>query len=433
MKPTELEILRSEVGTLRDLLAVHEEQARSQFQIIRAQRERLEERARSLDEVNRRLVATSAYLQELNRAIPSVLLVCDEDYRVLSANETTSAILEYSEAELIGRSLSELIVGPFDEVLAPLSRGGVMRAEMALRTKSDEPIALLVSATMSVGARTPDRPDRWLVLVGIDIRDRKRLEDELRQAQKLESIGRLAAGVAHEINTPVQYVGDSLQFLREAIGDLLLVRGDEVPEDSDVGYVARAVPEALDRASEGLQRIATIVRSMKEFTRPDSNTPALIDLNHAVVSTLMVARSEYKYVADVETELGTLPPFPCFAGDLGQALLNIVVNAAHAIADQVGDTGRRGTIRVVTRCEADAVLVHIGDTGGGIPTSIRDKIFDPFFTTKAVGRGTGQGLPLARRVIVERHGGDLTFETKLGVGTTFTIRLPRRGPAVASP
>lgn len=432
MKPTELELLRSEVGTLRDLLAVHEEQARSQFEIIGAQRASLEERARSLDEVNRRLVATTAYLQELNRAMPSVLLVCDENYRVLSANEATAEVLEYSEAEMVGTSLADLIAGPLDEVLAPLSMGGLVRAEMAFRTKSHAEVALLVSATMSMGARSPGRPDRWLVLVGIDIRDRKRLEDELRQAQKLESIGRLAAGVAHEINTPVQYVGDSLQFLREAVGDLFAVRGEHPSEDFDASYVARAVPEAIDRASEGLERIATIVRSMKEFTRPDSKTPAVIDLNHAIVSTLMVARSEYKYVADIETELGPLPPFSCFAGDLGQAFLNIVVNAAHAIADRVGDTGDRGTIRVVTRCEPDAVLVHIGDTGGGIPPGIRDKIFDPFFTTKAVGRGTGQGLPLARRVIVDRHGGDLTFETKLGVGTTFTIRLPRRGPAVAS-
>jgi two-component system NtrC family sensor kinase len=281
------------------------------------------------------------------------------------------------------------------------------------------------------------------------------MEGELRQAQKLESVGRLAAGIAHEINTPVQFVSDNLTFMREALPGLadtiekyraLAISVDRIadPEATaaahtarqaeaagDVDYTLANTPSALDTALDGLRRVAAIVRSMKEFAYPDRDEKTAIDLNRAIESTLMIAGHECKYVADVETDLATLPPVSCNAGEINQAVLNLVINAAHAIRDQVGTSGTKGKIRVRTRCLADAVEIAISDTGCGIPERIRDKIYDPFFTTKEVGQGTGQGLAIVRNVIVDKHGGSLRFESVVGAGTTFFVRLPLGAPPPA--
>jgi signal transduction histidine kinase len=279
--------------------------------------------------------------------------------------------------------------------------------------------------------------------------EQRKLEIELRQAQKLEAVGRLAAGVAHEINTPVQFVSDSLHFVQESMDDLTKLIEDyrrchrEVVDGADTGtvtaavqaaeqkadleYLLEQVPGAIVRSLDGLSRVATIVRSMKDFAHPDQKEMSSIDLNQAIQSTLVITRTEYKYVAEVETEFVELPRIMCHAGDVNQAILNILINAAHAVGDVVAGTDRKGIIRVETRREGDRVAVFISDTGGGIPEAVRDRIFDPFFTTKEVGEGTGQGLAIARHIILEKHGGDLTFETKTGEGTTFAIRLPIDG------
>ena len=282
-------------------------------------------------------------------------------------------------------------------------------------------------------------------LVG-EMAERKKAEAELLMAQKLESVGRLAAGVAHEINTPVQFVSDNVQFLRTSMsamaGVIQAYRGVQQAVHSgadvaaaaqavaaletaaDLDYVLAEVPRALDSASDGLTRIASIVRSMRELAHPDQEYKTAADLNKAIESTLLVARSEYKYVADVVTDFGDLPPVFCYLGEINQVVLNLLLNAAHAIADVVEGTGQRGTVTVRTRLQGDGVEISIGDTGTGIPESARDKIFDPFFTTKEVGRGTGQGLAIAHSIIVKKHGGSLRFETECGKGTTFFIRLP---------
>ena len=276
----------------------------------------------------------------------------------------------------------------------------------------------------------------------------KRAHAELVQAQKLESVGRLAAGIAHEINTPVQFVNDSVHFLRDAFQDLagllaryrrlpasagaldaaLLSEIDEAERSADVDDLLENIPKALERSLEGLGRVATIVRSMKEFAHPDQRQKAPADLNRALASTLTIARNEYKYVAELETDYGDLPPVPCHMGELNQVFLNIVVNAAHAIESATRGIDRKGLIRVETRAEEDAVRISISDTGAGIPDEIRERIFEPFFTTKEVGKGTGQGLSIARSVVVDKHGGTLTFESELGRGTTFHIRLPLTQP-----
>jgi len=178
--------------------------------------------------------------------------------------------------------------------------------------------------------------------------------------------------------------------------------------------------------------VAEIVRSMKQFAHPDRKEMAAADINQAIVSTLVIASNEYKYVADVETDFGEIPLVNCYAGEVNQVVLNLIVNAAHAIGDVVKATGGKGKIRVTTR-ELDGVVeIAIGDTGNGIPVEVRSRIFDPFFTTKEVGKGTGQGLAIARNVVVDKHGGTLHFETEIGLGTTFFIRLPIHGPTASS-
>jgi len=280
----------------------------------------------------------------------------------------------------------------------------------------------------------------------LDITEVRRLGRELTAAQKLESVGRLAAGVAHEINTPVQFVSDNVQFVRTSLPDIAAVinayrnlqktvqsRGDvaaaaslaaEAEKTADLDYVMENAPQAIESSIEGLGRIATIVRSMKEFAHPDQGEKKYADLNQAIRSTLVVARNEYKYVAEIHTQFGDLPAVPCYLGEINQVILNLLVNASHAIHDVVSDTGSLGKITVRTRLDGDAVEISIGDTGTGIPETARDKIFDPFFTTKEVGKGTGQGLAIARSVVVNKHGGTLRFETESGKGTTFFIRLP---------
>ncbi len=276
----------------------------------------------------------------------------------------------------------------------------------------------------------------------------RRLEEELHHAQKLEAVGRLAAGIAHEINTPIQYIGDNTRFLADAVDALskvldaqrtaleeaappeVLSELDRVGEGLDLPYVRAEAPRTVARTLEGIRRVATIVRAMREFAHPGEGKPVASDINQSLSATLDVARNEYRYVADVVTEFGDLPLVVCRPGDLNQVFLNVVVNAAHAIEDVVKGTGDRGTIRVATALDGDGVVVTISDTGRGIPDAIRSKIFEPFFTTKDVGRGSGQGLAIARG-IVEAHGGTITFDSTPGRGTTFRIRIPVSAPVEA--
>jgi two-component system, NtrC family, sensor kinase len=286
-------------------------------------------------------------------------------------------------------------------------------------------------------SKVPLRDENGMVIgiigVGFDITERKLAEQRLVQGEHLESIGRLAAGVAHEINTPIQYLNDSVYFIREAMQDLLAhnvklaalvpAEAKEAARDDDIEDLKTDLPPALDRVVDGLGRIAEIVRSMKEFSHVDQREMSRVDLNRAINSTLIIARSEYKYIAEVETDFTDLPQVVCNGGQINQVVLNLVVNAAHAIADRVKGTTDKGLITVKTRVEDGFAVVSIQDTGGGIPETIRKRIFEPFFTTKEVGKGTGQGLSIAHNVI-KAHGGSLDFVTEMGKGTTFYVRLP---------
>ncbi len=316
-----------------------------------------------------------------------------------------------------------------------------------LERSDRERLALLATLESKVEERTAAlvAADRQLAQ---EHAAREQMESELRQAQRLQAIGRLAAGIAHEINTPVQFVGDSLTFVRDALAELTklveqdqaviarLIAGEPVHElataaaaaaaDVDLPYLQQHLPLAIGRSMEGLDRVATIVRSLRTYAYPDRSEMASCDLNQAIASTLTIARNEYKYVAELETDLGELPLVTCHVGDVNQVVMNLIVNAAHAIADVVGSSGAKGRLTVKTRRDGLDAIVTISDTGGGIPASVREHVFEPFFTTKSLGKGTGQGLAIARALIVEKHRGALTFETG-ATGTTFTIRIPIKG------
>jgi signal transduction histidine kinase/HAMP domain-containing protein len=331
-------------------------------------------------------------------------------------------------------------------------------------TEGGEPLTALlehVPRRLIAGGRILDlelRPvgseETWtrLLVVVSDATDQERqrqLEIELRHAQKLQAVGQLAAGIAHEINTPSQFVGDSVAFLEGSFRDLsallskyrealsALERGaspaavrqevTSAEEAADLPFVEQNAPAAFERAMNGISRISTLVGAMKEFGHPDRREKEPADLNRALQGTLIIATNEIKHVAEVETDLGTLPLVACHLSDLNQVFLNLLVNAAHAIGEVVAKTGGKGRIRVRTAHEGDSVRIVIEDTGCGIPDAIRDRVFDPFFTTKEVGQGTGQGLAIARSIVVEKHGGVLDFQSELGKGTSFTIVLPVGG------
>lgn len=279
-----------------------------------------------------------------------------------------------------------------------------------------------------------ESPHRYLTPIG------------LHHVQKLEAVGRLAPGIAHEISTPIQFAGDNVHFLREAWRDLVDILGlyrrlhqdrlteeeanalrskiQDAEERADLPYLEEIAPRAFEGAAEGMERVARIVTAMRSFCRIDRNRQkSRVDLNEAIRTVLTLARSEYKHVASVETDLGELPLVLGHPDDLSQVFLNLLVNAAQAIAEARKGDGL-GHIRIETRAEADGVIVSIGDDGSGMPEEVRERIFDPSFTTKEAGRGTGRGLFVSRNLVVEEHGGELTFETEPGRGTTFFVRLP---------
>ena len=281
-----------------------------------------------------------------------------------------------------------------------------------------------------------------------EMKERERIGIELQLAQKLESVGRLAAGIAHEINTPIQYVGDSVYFLRSAFEDFDklfesmnraaagLPEGApreayqrdiaELERKHDVGYLRAEVPKAFSRIFDGVERVTNIVKAMKEFAHPDANEQNAVDLLHALQTTLLVASNEYKYVAKVRTEFGQLPQVICNVGELNQVFLNLIVNAAHAIKD-AGKDSDSGEIVIRAAAEGDQAVIRVSDNGCGVPQENLCKLYDPFFTTKEVGRGTGQGLAISHAIVVDKHGGEISVSSQVGVGTQFTVKLPIAG------
>lgn len=375
------------------------------------------------------------------------------DGKLVEANQTALALAGGNGRELLGKPFWETtwwahsteMQKAVHRAVRAAAAGELVRFEATLRSAD----GALRHADFSLKPVADERGQVVLLIPeGRDISDRKRAETELAHAQKLEAIGRLAAGVAHEINTPAQYVGDNLRFLEEAFGSLesLLAALEDLdcgvePDDRsrgamaeietraaalDTPYLRREIPSALRQSLEGIEQIASIVRAMKEFSYPGSDDKRLVDVNRAIRNTVTVAHNQWKHVARIETDLDpSLPLVPCIVAGLNQTVLNLLINAADAISDVVGDGSRGlGTITIRTRCEGDWAEIEIADTGTGIPEEIRSRVFEPFFTTKEVGCGTGQGLAIARSTIVERLGGTIRFETEMGQGTRFIVRLP---------
>ncbi len=388
---------------------------------------------------------------QLLNAIQSILIGIDAESKIIRWNQAAQKVFALEESEVIGRSLHECGIQWEFPVLAELIADA--RSKQAPIYLNDIRLKRAPGEEITLGfALHPFKEEpgsnSGALLIGVDVTQRRISEGRLRQAQKLESIGQLAAGVAHEINSPTQYVLVNTRFLQDSfltfIGMLekhdkflavcrtkavlptLTAELDTALQEADLGYLSEEIPKALQQSLEGIERIAQIVQSMKDFAHPGSPEKQLEDLNRAIESTITVASSEWKYIADLRIDFDKdLPLVPCLLGEFNQVILNLIVNAVHAIKDAVQENGtEKGLITIRTRREGEWVEIRLMDTGSGIPLAVRSRIFDPFFTTKEVGRGTGQGLAISHTVIVEKHGGTLDFETELGHGTTFIIRLP---------
>ncbi len=393
-------------------------------------------------------------LDGLAAHLPHALVVLDAAGRVLWANTAFSQLTGYGAWDAAGRSLTGLLrLGTRDDEPSldlgdAVAAGRRFASTVAFHRKDGQTRWLDVHLTpVGDGAGAPASHAGILV----DVTERVQTAHRLVHSEHLSAIGLLAAGVAHEIATPVQFVGDSVQFLRDAVADLTqavtalrAVRqavsagapatgaaeaAAAAEEAADLDYVLEHLPRAVEACTEGLERVSHIARSLKEFAHPQQSAMASVDLNHLIGDTLTLARNEFKYVADLATDFAALPPVTCVAGSISQVVLNLIVNAAHAVADTVHGTGRKGTIAVSTHREHDQVVITVRDSGAGIPAEILPHIFEPFFTTKAVGKGTGQGLAIAWDIVTRTHAGGIDVASTPGGGTTFHIRLPLAGPA----
>ena len=329
-------------------------------------------------------------------------------------------------------------------------KGIIINAEVTLKRSNGD----MFPALVSLKPTTYEDEDSFFSWI-YDITNLKaaqetqaELERELHQAQKLEAIGQLAGGIAHEINTPSQYIWDNLKFLHQAHKDLHGLLDDSLTlidtaidqkalkqgresikhkaEDIDLEYLLDEIPTAIAQSVNGISEISRIVLAMKEFSHPGESALSTVDINHQLENTLTISRSEWKHVAKVDTTFDpTLPHLRCHPGEINQVFLNLLVNASHAIEEAQLDGP--GIIRITTCQRDDKVIIEISDNGPGIPEAAQEKIFEPFFTTKEVGKGTGQGLSIARNIIVKKHRGEICFSTAENSGTTFTIALPILG------
>jgi signal transduction histidine kinase len=379
----------------------------------------------ALQEAENRTLAIR--LAGLVDASPVGIVEVDVVGNVQRWNRAAERIYGWSAAEVLGSpdpNPGMACGGPWQPVRHRRKDGGTVEVEVA---------------TAPLGRQ--DQPEGMLKVVN-EVSERTRLELQLRHAQKLETVGRLAEGLAHELNTPIQFVGDGVRFLETAMSGMRrlqrtaaeletaqdppteqLERLRRVMDEIDLDFLADEGPAAADNALDGLHRMAEIVRAMGVFGRPGETLRRAIDLNEAVGAVLIMAGPRVSLVSDVTTDLGDLPLVMCHPGDINHVLFDVVANAADAMA-AASDRRGRGHLHVVTRAEDDQVVVEVSDTGCGIPEAIAERVFDPFFTTKPVGQGMGQGLSVARSLIVSRHGGTITFTSQPERGTTFRITLP---------
>ena len=438
------------------------EASRALEKLYKVREAEFQEQRRMADELRQseaKLRESQSRLSSIMNSIADAVIAIGSDGTIQTYNRAAERIFGYSVTETIGRNISMLLPEPhrsghdgylrrYCETLDAKVMGINREVEGQRKDGSLVPLEIAITEMDVAGAQK---------FVGIcrDITRRKQreaekaeLEQELRQAQKMESLGTLAGGIAHEINTPVQYVGDNVRFLQDAFADLnaalLAFRGlasaakeagllaeplgkaDAAAEDADLEYLSEEIPTSITQTLEGVGRISEIVQAIKEFSHPDAKEKSAIDINHAISTTVTVTRNQWKYVADLEESLdGSLPPVPCLPGEFNQVILNLIVNAAHAIEDSLGKDGEeKGHITVTTEKIDPWVEIRVSDSGTGIAQENLRKIFDPFFTTKEPGKGTGQGLAISHSIVTKKHGGSIAVESELGQGTTFVVRLP---------
>ncbi len=390
------------------------------------------------------------FLQTLMDAIPAPIFYKDREGRYRGGNLAFEVYSGVPKEQMVGKTVFDIAPSKLAEVYHQADMKLIQEAGRQVYEASVKfPDGSLHDVVFHKDVyKDAEGHIAGIVGVMLDITEHKQLEKKLVQAQKLESIGRLASGIAHEINTPAQYVRDNLRFLEDALNDLKPVHEFimQLPEKVakgkscveivdaiqallkpvDMEYLLTEIPQSIIQSFEGMDHVSKIVLSMRDFSRPSKDEKTAVNLNKAIESSITISRNEWKTVAVVETDFdATLPPVFCLAGEMNQVFLNLIVNAAQAVEDAVCKAnGKKGKITVLTRKQKDSVEIQFSDNGCGIPESIRHRIFDPFFTTKEVGRGIGQGLNVAYRIITELHGGSMDFTTEEGKGTTFMIRMP---------
>lgn len=411
---------------------------------------RVEERTGELSKAQEEIREREERLRTILYTAADAIVILDGKAEITTVNAAAEDLFGYSGEELMGKSIhllvEESLKESMDQILMNVESSDERRTSYCALTalrKNGETLAMEVAISkMIIGTR------RMFTIIMRDVTQRHMMELQLRQAQKLESIGQLAAGIAHEINTPIQYVGDNTRFLQDKFsnikrlldgctkligafkhgqaGPVMVEELGEMAKRVDALYLSEEIPRAIQQSLEGIARVTCIVKAMKEFSHPGTTEKQALDLNRAIESTVVVSTNEWKYVAEVEMKFDRELPFvSCLPGEFNQAMLNLIVNSAHAIADlkDRGPSGK-GRITITTRNLGDRVEIRLQDTGTGIPTNVAHKIFDPFFTTKEVGKGTGQGLAITRTIIVNKHGGTIDFESEVGKGTTFILCLP---------
>jgi PAS domain S-box-containing protein len=406
---------------------------------------------------NLREVLTQVLFQNkmLLNWVNGAVITVDRDGNILTANDTALSVLNWPQEEFIGLHCHEKIHHTTDDggeypwefcpVFAAIEDGSSHHVDGDVFWKKD---GSSFSADYIVSPiRDENNEISGATLIFRNLTEQRMQEAKRIHGMKLESIGELAAGIAHEINTPIQFIGSNISFLQEAFDDLLeLVRrydellaavsGEkqhqtlldavtEQQEQADVEYLREEAPKAFNQTVHGVERVSSLVLGLKGFAHSkEGETKTAVDINEIIRNTLIVCTNAYKYVAELETDFQELPMVKAFHGDIGQVILNLVVNAAHAIEDVKKDSAEMGKITIKSYQEGENVVISISDTGSGIPVGVRERIFDPFFTTKNVGRGSGQGLAISRTIVHEKHGGELSFDSEVGKGTTFMIKLP---------
>jgi PAS domain S-box-containing protein len=414
-------------------------------------RNRAEQAERELACKHVRLVESEERWKALLESVQEILMVVAPDGTLHYVSSSVERWLGHPPAELLGSRLLDLVHPDDAEVvaheLAGPSAPGTALASYRARHRDGSWRTLEGCVSSGHGDPLVD----GVLLSARDVserveleRERELMEAERQLSQRLQAVGQLAAGIAHEMNTPIQFVGDSLRFIEGGCTDLsdalaryrtaLLAEEppslherralvDDVEAEADLAYLEERLHVAFKRTSDGLERVASVVRGLKTFDQgPEVHTGAA-NLNDAVEATLVVCHSAYAHVADIELDLGELPPVAAAGVDLNHVLLTLVVNAAHAIEDAVAVPTRRGVIAIRTAREGDMGVIEVRDSGCGIPADVRERVFEPFFTTKEVGRGSGQGLPIAR-TLMTRHGGRIDFASTPSAGTTFRVEIP---------